>query len=221
MKWRAAYKSKQVAVLLAIVATVVLNLLIFMLLPYLIKTDGGFGGKTAFPAVAITRVVPPAPPQQQLASKKTPRTAVKKQHLARQKPQIAKPKLALNLQLRPEIPNSMGQVVMPDVQLAKLEPIPTVFDSAALDKPLMPLAQSPFIYPMRAKRLGIEGWVRIKLLIDKTGNVEQVHIVEAQPQGTFEQTVERGVRLWRFTPGTVEGQPVRSWVITTVRFELE
>ena len=146
---------------------------------------------------------------------------MKKERIAQVKPQTPTPKLQLNLMLRPEIPNSLGQVVMPEVQLARLDPLPTIFDSMALDQPLTPLVQSPFIYPLRAKRLGIEGWVRIRLLISKQGDVERVEIVEAQPKNVFEQTVERGVRLWRFTPGTVDGEAVRSRVVTTIRFELE
>lgn len=205
---------------MAVIGTVVLNIVVFMLLPYLIQGVGSSVKREAIDSVNTVRVTPP-PPQRQQAEQKPPEKVVQKQQVSQAKVNMPTPQLRLNLELQPDIPNVAGQVLLPQVQLAQLDPIPTIFDSTALDKPLTPLAQAPFIYPLRAKRLGIEGWVKIKLLVSQQGEVEQVQILEAQPPDLFEQTVERGVRLWRFTPGTVEGQAVRSWVVTTVRFELE
>jgi protein TonB len=210
--------------LLAVVGSVVINLVLFMLLPFLIQAQNSALNKFDSTAVTMVRVAPPPPPpppQHQVPPQQPPQPVVKHQQIASLRPKIAQPQLKLNLELRPELSNLAGDVVLPDVQLAQLEPVPAIFDSAALDRPLTPLAQSPFIYPMRAKRLGLEGWVRIKLLISKQGTVEQVQILAAEPPDVFEQTVERGVRLWRFSPGTVDGEAVRSWVVTTVRFELE
>jgi len=214
-------KTKIVPLLVAVVGTVVLNVLVFMLLPHLIQGDDSLAKHDLFDTINVVRVTTPPPPQRQQAEQKPPEKVLHKQQVAQTKVHMPTPPLHLNLELKPDIPNAVGQVLMPQVQLAQLDPIPIIFDSAALDKPLTPLAQSPFIYPLRAKRLGIEGWVKIKLLVSQQGEVEQVQILEAQPPNVFEQTVERGVRLWRFTPGTVEGQAVRSWVITTIRFELE
>jgi protein TonB len=205
---------------LAIVGTLLLNLVVFLLLPYLLQGEKALSRSQDVETVRVVRVVTP-PPQRQLAEKKPPQQVVHKQRVVQNKVHMPTPPLKLNITLQPELSNIAGQVQMPQVQVANLEPLPTIFDSADLDKPLTPLAQSPFIYPLRAKRLGIEGWVKIKLLVSQQGEVEQVHILEAQPPDVFEHTVERGVRLWRFTPGTVDGRPVRSWVITTVRFELE
>ncbi|MDY0189440.1 MAG: TonB family protein [Desulfuromonas sp.] len=216
-----AAKTKIVPLLVALVGTLVLNVLVFMLLPYLIQGDNGLVKPDTFETINLVRVTQPPPPQRQQAEQKPPEKTLNRQRISQTKVPMPTPQLHLNLELQPDLPNLAGQVVMPQVQLAQLDPILTIFDSAALDKPLTPLAQSPFIYPLRAKRLGIEGWVKIKLLVSQQGEVEQVQILEAQPPDVFEQTVERGVRSWRFTPGTVEGQAVRSWVITTVRFELE
>lgn len=221
MQWRKKLHSKPVTIVLALFATLVLNLALFSLLPHLMQTQQEPLVSNITPAIAVVHVSPPKPPQRQQAIKKPAQQVVKKERIAQSKAQAPRPELQLNLMLRPEIPNSLGQVAMPEVALASLEPLPTIFDSAALDQPLTALVQSPFIYPLRAKRLGIEGWVRIRLLISKQGDVERVEIVEAQPKNVFEQTVERGVRTWRFTPGTVAGETVRSWVITTIRFELE
>lgn len=221
MQWRRVLNSKPLTIVVALIGTLVLNFALFSALPYLTQSQSVPLVNSITPAISVVHVAPPNPPKRQQATKKPPKTAVKKERIAQVKPQTPTPKLQLNLMLRPEILNSLGQIAMPEVQLAHLDPLPSVFASAALDQPLTPLVQSPFIYPLRAKRLGIEGWVRIRLLISKQGDVERVEIVEAQPKNVFEQTVERGVRLWRFTPGTVDGEAVRSWVVTTIRFELE
>lgn len=162
-----------------------------------------------------------ASPQQVAAQQQQPKTQPRRKVAQPTPATMTPPSLTLQLELIPDVPTTLGDIAMPEVQLAAVAPLPSIFDSDALDQPLTPLSQSPFIYPLRAKRLGIEGWVKVKLLISTSGDVEQVHILEAQPQEMFESTVERGIRRWRFTPGTVQGEPVRSWVITTIRFELE
>jgi len=205
----------------AIVATLAINLALFWLLPQLTGQNVETTADLPTSAVQVVRVSPPPSPKKQVAEQKPqPQPQVRKRLTPTQTPQPTPPLLKMNLQLSPQLP-SMGDIAMPDVALADVAPVPDVFDSDALDRPLTPLAQSPFIYPLRAKRLGIEGWVKVKLLISTQGAVEQVHILEAQPPEMFETTVERGIRRWRFTPGTVQGKPVRSWVVTTIRFELE
>jgi len=204
----------------ALLITLVINLALFWLLTRLT-------GQTVPPsdmstsAVQMVHVTPPPPPQQVAAQQQQPKTQPRRKIAQPTPATMTPPSLTLQLELIPDVPTTLGDIAMPEVQLAAVAPLPSIFDSDALDQPLTPLSQSPFIYPLRAKRLGIEGWVKVKLLISTSGDVEQVHILEAQPQEMFESTVERGIRRWRFTPGTVQGEPVRSWVITTIRFELE
>lgn len=221
MVWRTLYQSNTVAVLVAITGTLLLNLVLFSVLPYLTQVEDDLLVRTLAPAVSVVRMTPVKPPPRQQANKKPPEPVKQVQQMTQARPTQPTPELKLELMLQPEFSSALGTVTLPEVQLGRLAAVPEVFDSAALDQPLTPLAQSPFIYPMRAKRLGIEGWVRIKLLISKQGDVEQVTVIDAQPKDVFESTVERGVKMWRFSPGTVDGEPVRSWVTTTVRFELE
>ncbi len=98
---------------------------------------------------------------------------------------------------------------------------PQVYAATALDNPVQPLTQTPFIYPLRAKRKGIEGWVNVALQVGLDGNVEAVEVLEAEPQGVFEESVTRSIRAWRFSPATVMGERVKTRVVTTIRFELE
>lgn len=95
------------------------------------------------------------------------------------------------------------------------------FESGDIDNMLRPLSKVPPPYPFRARRMGIEGWVRIRFLINKKGNVEIVNVIEAAPKNVFEDSVRQSVLRWRFTPGMIEGEPVKTWVATTVKFNLD
>lgn len=96
-----------------------------------------------------------------------------------------------------------------------------VYDSENIDRPITPLVRTPPIYPMHARRLGIEGWVKIKLLVSEKGGVENVEVIDSQPTNIFEKSVLQGVVLWRFLPPTVNGTPVKVLLKTTIRFKLE
>jgi protein TonB len=37
----------------------------------------------------------------------------------------------------------------------------------------------------------------------------------------FEDSVLQTLPSWKFSPGKVVGEPVSSWVVTTIRFELK
>jgi len=121
-------------------------------------------------------------------------------------------------------PAGVGEVYGVDMGMdvgADSAAAPQVYASDALDQPLRPIAQTPFMYPLRAKRQGTEGWVKVALQVGIEGSVETVEVLEAEPAGVFEHSVMRGIRQWRFSPATVMGERVRARVITTIRFELE
>ncbi len=63
--------------------------------------------------------------------------------------------------------------------------------------------------------------MKVKILVTEQGLVNKVEILEAKPKDVFEQSVIRCISSWRFSPGTVQGVPVKTWVITKIRFELE
>ncbi len=95
-----------------------------------------------------------------------------------------------------------------------------VFDAADLDHPPRVVARIPPVYPYRARQREIEGHVRIRFLVSAEGQASQVQILEAEPPGLFEESVLQIIPSWRFSPGRIDGQPVASWMATTVRFEL-
>jgi protein TonB len=71
-------------------------------------------------------------------------------------------------------------------------------------------------YPPREERLGIEGTVRMRLLIDETGRVEDLQFISG-PQ-VFRDAVRDAVAQWRFSPARHLGQPVKVWGVKEIQF---
>lgn len=77
------------------------------------------------------------------------------------------------------------------------------------------------VYPYRARRRNIEGWVKIRFLVDHVGRVHDLTILAASPKGVFDDAVKDAIPRWRFRPGKKAGRAVDVWVETTIQFELE
>lgn len=132
-------------------------------------------------------------------------------------------KLTLPLDINPRLPSGPAAVALPPIQQVSFgaQDLDGLFGAGDLDGPLTPLVRIPPVYPMNAKRRGIEGWVKVKFMVNADGTVEHVQVTVAEPSGIFDRTVIRCVSRWRFKPGTVAGKPVKAWLETTVRFQLE
>jgi len=85
--------------------------------------------------------------------------------------------------------------------------------------PLTPLNPT---YPSAARSRGIEGIVVVEFSVDATGRTRDSVVVEAEPEGVFEDTVLRAVRQWRFSPALHEdGHTVAVRFRQVVRFSLK
>jgi len=63
-----------------------------------------------------------------------------------------------------------------------------------------------------------EGTVVLRLLIGKTGTVDDVTVVRAAPRGVFERAAVAAFAAARFAPGRLLGLPVKSQVTFEVHF---
>lgn len=80
--------------------------------------------------------------------------------------------------------------------------------------------QAAVTYPPRARAKGIEGYVVFSLLIDETGQIEQVKIIDAQPADLFNETATQAIQQWRFEPAKYKGKAVKTWAKQRIRFNL-
>jgi periplasmic protein TonB len=75
-------------------------------------------------------------------------------------------------------------------------------------------------YPARARKQGICGRVVLRFLVEPNGQVSRPSILEANPEGYFEQSALEAIRHWRFKPGIYRGKAVATWVVLPVQFKL-
>ena len=100
------------------------------------------------------------------------------------------------------------------------KPRATVMTEDAVDSKPKATRRTAAAYPKRARAKGIEGFVRMSLLIDEAGRVARMKVLESQPAGTFDEEAKQAVRQWTFQPAMYQGAPVKVWATQTVRFQL-
>lgn len=76
-------------------------------------------------------------------------------------------------------------------------------------------------YPDASRRRGEEGVVRVELLVDSTGRVADVRILESSGFSALDAAALRSLREWRFRPAQRAGVPVAASITTAVHFRLE
>jgi TonB family protein len=95
-----------------------------------------------------------------------------------------------------------------------LPPLPTnVREVPGHPSLLVPLY---FSYPPNIRILS--GRVRVRILLDDKGQVEEVRSVASNPPGFFDHTAIQVLRSGRFTPGFVGPMKVRSYLFMDVTF---
>ena len=126
--------------------------------------------------------------------------------------------LKVNLTLtKAAMPRVAGKLQLP----VKDHGIKTSYNMDEVDRtPEGVLTMQP-VYPYRARRMTIEGYVQVKFLVDKNGETRDLTIMRSEPVGVFEKTVEKTLSRWKFKPGVKDGKPVATWVMTTIKFKLE
>ena len=76
------------------------------------------------------------------------------------------------------------------------------------------------IYPLDARKEGIEGYVKLKCVIGENGKVLATEIVEAVPEGVFEESVLAMVKGSKFRPAMKDGKKVASVIKNKINFTL-
>jgi len=85
---------------------------------------------------------------------------------------------------------------------------------------MKPIETRPPIYPPRCLRLGIEGTVRVRVLVGEDGRPQEVTIGKSSGESALDESAMDAVRRWRFEPAKRDGVPVRAWAIIPVEFKL-
>ncbi len=210
----------------------IITLILFGSLPNLVSIKPEKNDLESLNPVDFIRFTPEPPkprekPQKQEPDKKPekiikPRTQ-KPREMVQQQLTLDIP--AMDLDIDPRISGGIPVISRPPApKVAAVMSQPdfsSIMDQSEVDIMPMPTFKRSPRYPFRAKRMGIEGVVKIQFLVDKYGNVSNITILEANPPEFFERSVLNAVSTWKFSPGELMGRKVATMVTTSIVFKLE
>ena len=126
---------------------------------------------------------------------------------------------------------------MPSATIASIDPepappagsdatvanIPDPVHYPAKDLDIYPQASKRItpVYPEMARDANVAGSVTLLVLIDEAGRVVGTSVLDATPDGVFEQAAQQALADAAFYPAQKDGRTVRSRVLIKVEFDPE
>lgn len=99
--------------------------------------------------------------------------------------------------------------------------LPVLLAACVTSSPAQFLSGADMVYPPAAKAGGIEGFVVVRYDVTVEGLVANAEVVEAEPEGVFEEAALASIVQWRFRAATLVGKPVETpGMLSTLRFRL-
>ena len=97
---------------------------------------------------------------------------------------------------------------------------PSADSAAELTEP-RPIVRVNPLYPRKAAFEEIEGQVRLEFLITETGEVDEIVILESEPEGVFDTVAIDAIANWRFEPALADGRPTARRAEQVLDFRLD
>lgn len=91
---------------------------------------------------------------------------------------------------------------------------PPVFAADYLENP-------PPQYPSRSRRLGEQGRVVLRVLVNAGGSADELQVRESSGHTRLDNAARDTVRRWRFVPAKRGETPIPAWVLIPISFSLE
>ncbi|MFE8071328.1 energy transducer TonB [Marinobacteraceae bacterium S3BR75-40.1] len=86
----------------------------------------------------------------------------------------------------------------------------------------LPIVKVQPVYPRRALRRGIEGYVVVEFTVTSSGTVSDPRVVEADPKGLFDEAALDAAKKFKYRPKMIDGEPVKvAGVRNIIRFQLD
>jgi protein TonB len=98
--------------------------------------------------------------------------------------------------------------------------VPQAQGATAPTLTLVPLSTPAPDSPRDAMMAGTQGYVVVEFTINLEGGTQDITVVDASPQRTFDQAARRAVSRWKFQPLRENGQPVEKRVQRRIDFKL-
>jgi protein TonB len=90
------------------------------------------------------------------------------------------------------------------------------------DGEYLPIVKVTPVYPRRALQRGIQGYVIVEFTVSKIGAVVDAFVVEANPEGIFDQAAMDAAKKFKYKPRVVNGEPAAvSGVQNRITFKID
>ncbi|MDF2176946.1 energy transducer TonB [Aliiglaciecola sp. CAU 1673] len=90
------------------------------------------------------------------------------------------------------------------------------------DGEYLPIVKVAPVYPRRALQRGIEGYVIVEFTVTKQGSVRDPIVVEANPEGLFEQAAIDAALKFKYKPRVVNGEAMEvSGIQNRITFQID
>ncbi len=117
-----------------------------------------------------------------------------------------------------QVPPAEGFSAEPEVATASL-PDPFHYAARELDVYPQPLNRIEPAYPQTALADEIGGSVTLLLLIDESGRVTDVSVVDASPPDVFDESALQALAATAYAPAQKGGRAVRSRILVKIDYE--
>ncbi len=81
--------------------------------------------------------------------------------------------------------------------------------------------RTPPRYPPLAKRQREQGEVRLRVVLDESGRIDQVTVISSSGSPRLDEAARAAVESWRCRPALHQGRPVRAIALQSLAFVLE
>jgi periplasmic protein TonB len=96
-----------------------------------------------------------------------------------------------------------------------------VYEAGEVDEEAKVLQEFSPDYPKRARREGVNGYVKVYLIIDVHGMPTSVEVLQVEPPGYgFEKEAVNAIRQFRFKPAVLDQVPVSQKATKEFRFDI-
>ena len=164
-----------------------------------------------------------------------PKPQPKPKPVIRQRPKPPEPKPVLSAPVEASSP----VVTAPPPPLPEPPPEPAAPPAPSVTAPPAPPAPAPVVpvtapvfnadyldnppprYPALSRRVGEEGRVVLRVLVNVSGSADDVQIRDSSGHARLDEAALQTVRRWKFVPAKRGDQPVAAWVLIPISFKLE
>jgi protein TonB len=77
------------------------------------------------------------------------------------------------------------------------------------------------VYPATSRRLGEEGTVRLRVLVDESGKPRDVNVMSGSGFSRLDAAAIDAVKRWRFVAATDGTKPITAWTQVAITFKLK